>query len=66
MGFFLGWLIVAMDDKHHRSDEEAAAFAWALAIIFGVGGYLISIAARLNYGIPIDIAYEGLKNVWML
>jgi len=59
MGFFLGWLIVALDDQHKRSDEEATDFAWVSAPILGILFYVFSLASRLNWGIPIRLVSEG-------
>ena len=59
MGFFVGWLIAVLDDHGPRSDEEAAAFAWMIVLTLGVGGYLLSIAVRLNCGIAIRFVSEG-------
>lgn len=59
MGFFLGWLIVALDNHGPRSDDEAAAFACMSASILGILFYIFSIALRLNWGIVIHLASEG-------
>jgi len=59
MGFFLGWLIFALDDHHKRTDEEAAEFAWVSAPILGILFYIFTLASRLNWDIPIRLVSEG-------